>query len=274
MPYTRLMIGSFDINNRCIKVDFSLGQSLAIPLDPHGDQPSFFVSDRATAEPLREGDYVGSIRAGGSCNAEVIRYVPHSHGTHTECAGHILESASTVQQSIDQQPGLARVITVSGSSPWDSDDDYHQPVERLICRDEIRAQLGSGNLDEYRAVVIRSLPNDPGKISRNYSEYPHYPVLSAQAVQWLAASKLPPLLIDMPSLDKADDQGKLANHRSWWGLDGSGDIDAAFAATRSVTEMIFVPGHVEDGEYWLELQLSPIMSDACASRPVIYPLVT
>jgi len=273
MLYTHAMLGSFNINGRPIRVDFSLGESLAIPLNPHGEQPSFFVSDKATAEPLRQGEYIGSIRAGGSCNAEVIRFVPHSHGTHTECVGHILETADTVQQVIDKQPGLARVISITGTSPEDNPDEYQQDGERLVCRDEIQSQLKSCDINDYHALIIRSLPNDPGKTSRNYAEQPHYPVLSRQAVQWLAASKLLHLLIDMPSLDKADDHGKLANHRAWWGLDGNRADVSSGAAGRSVTEMIFVPDQVEDGEYWLELQLSPIMSDACASRPVIYPLV-
>jgi hypothetical protein len=35
--------------------------------------------------------------------------------------------------------------------------------------------------------------------------------------------------------------------------------------------MIYVPDDIIDGDYWLDLQLSPIVSDAVPSRPIIYP---
>ena len=41
---------------------------------------------------------------------------------------------------------------------------------------------------------------------------------------------------------------------------------------RSATEMIFVPDGVPDGLYWLELGLSPLLSDATPSRPLLYPV--
>ncbi len=270
------MLGTFEINGRTIQVDFSLGESLAIPLDPHGRQPSFYAGEPASADPLRSGSYVGSVNDGGSCNAEMIRHAPHCHGTHTECIGHILPSADAVQDRIDNQPGLCRIISVQGTDPAQSNEQYTPGLEcgdRLISSEEIRRLLGPGDIDDYHALIIRSLPNDDDKTRRDYSEQPGYPVLSRQAAQWLAASKLVHLLVDMPSLDKADDGGRLANHRSWWGMDGDDSVDPLFAARRSVTEMIFVPDHIDDGEYWLQLQLSPLLSDACSSRPVIYPLV-
>ena len=79
-------------------------------------------------------------------------------------------------------------------------------------------------------------------------------------------------LLDTPSLDRAHDDGRLANHRNWWGMSGrpiSGDLDAG---SRSITEMIFVPDSLPDGLYWLNLELQPLVADAVASRPVLYPL--
>ena len=144
MTYTRVMIGSFDLNGRSIQVDFSRGQSLAIPLDPHGPQPSFYAGQSATAEPIRSGTYVGSVNAGGSCNAELISHAPHCHGPHTECIGHVLPSADPVQETIDSRPGLGRLISVHGTNPADTHENYSnalEPGERLICADEIREQL-------------------------------------------------------------------------------------------------------------------------------------
>ena len=271
-----MLLGRFKINGRTIQVDFSRTESLAIPLDPHGRQPSFFASQPAAAEPLRNGTYVGSVNAGGSCNAEIIRHAPHCHGTHTEGIGHLLPAADPVQNTIDNRPGLCRIISVHGTASADCDEQYsiNLPGEqRLISYTEIRELLEPRNPDDYQALIIRSLPNSKNKQYRNYSEQPAYPILSTQALKWLASSKLVHLLVDMPSLDATDDHGRLANHRTWWGIGDNISIDPIFAATRSVTEMIFVSDHVEDGEYWLQLQLSAIVSDACSSRPMIYHLV-
>ena len=41
----------------------------------------------------------------------------------------------------------------------------------------------------------------------------------------------------------------------------------------TVTEMIFVPNEVHDGDYLLELQLPRFMNDAAPSRPVLYALL-
>jgi hypothetical protein len=36
--------------------------------------------------------------------------------------------------------------------------------------------------------------------------------------------------------------------------------------------MIFVADNIDDGYYWLNLELQPLAADATASRPVIYPI--
>ena len=132
MTYTRVMIGRFEINGRTINVDFDRGESLAIPLDPHGQQPSFYAPDRAIAVPIRSGTYVGSVNAGGSCNAEIISHAPHCHGTHTECIGHVLPSAEPVQETIDSRPGLSRLISVHGTDPADTHENYTSALEPPI----------------------------------------------------------------------------------------------------------------------------------------------
>jgi len=40
--------------------------------------------------------------------------------------------------------------------------------------------------------------------------------------------------------------------------------------TRTITELIYVPNSVTDGEYLLELQVAAFENDASPSRPVLY----
>jgi hypothetical protein len=77
------------------------------------------------------------------------------------------------------------------------------------------------------------------------------------------------LLLDTPSLDSAEN-ASLENHRAWWGLDETGRTHGFPPQNRSITEMIYVADDIADGEYWLHLELSPLVSDATPSRPMIY----
>ena len=108
---------------------------------------------------------------------------------------------------------------------------------------------------------------------RSWGGLPDYPVFSQEAMRWLTSLSLKHLLIDTPSIDAGNDGGVLANHRAWWQPQNApnGELDPA---RRSITEMIYVENDLPDGEYWLQLELSPIRSDATPSRPILYPLET
>jgi len=264
------LIGVLDWHGQRLEVDFGRGQPLAIPLDPHGAQPSFFAEAAARSRPLESGDYVGSVARGGSCNAEVIEFAPHCHGTHTECIAHLIPGRGSVFHSIDRAPGPARLITLKGRPPGETGEDYQSNGDQpLLTRAELESSLPESFAESAQALIVRTLPNRPEKLHLDYSKAPPYPVFSDEAMQWLSAKRLMHLLVDTPSLDAAQDEGRLSNHRCWWGLAGP---VAGHPEHRSVTEMIYVPDGIEDGLYWLHLGLQPLVADAAASDPVIYPL--
>lgn len=256
-------------------MDLASGLPIAIPLDPHGDQPSFFAGAPARARPLRSGDYVGDVSQGGSCNAEIIEFVPHCHGTHTECMAHLNKDSGSVLELIDQKPCLARLVTLQGSPAEQCRDNYAvelDPGEILLTLNELRSQVELASGPGIDALLIRTMPNEVEKMTRDYALNPVYPVLSSEAIGWLAAHELKHLLLDTPSLDRAHDQGLMANHRCWWGMAPNIPVGEFPPGRRSVTEMMFVPDDVQDGHYWLNLELQPLVSDATSSRPVIYPV--
>lgn len=258
-----------------LRIDLARGTSLAITLDPHGPQPSFFAPGPAIARPLQVGDYVGDVSRGGSCNAEVIEYIPHCHGTHTECLGHLVHGAGHVLELIDQKPCLAALVSMHGTpagQTGESCDARTGPQELLLTLEELQSHRDAFSIHAIDALIIRTLPNEFSKRTRNYADGDAYPVLSSECIGWLAGQNLSHLLIDTPSLDRAHDSGRLANHRCWWGLGDKDMIVVPGRATRSVTEMIFVPGGMSDGHYWLNIELQPLIGDAVSSRPVIYPV--
>ena len=265
------MIAEIDYCGRKLQVDMNTGRTIAMALDPHGPQPAFFIKRRAEAEPLRSGDFVGDVRQGGSCNAESIYVTPHCHGTHTECYGHITAEKQTVQASIYQAPCFTRVISLQGTSLGDENYPGEPSKGQFLTLQALIASLGAEPDPLVQALVVRTLPNQASKRSRDYGQQPDYPVFSTEAITWLARSPMKHLLVDTPSLDRADDGGRLSNHRIWWGLeDPEWELNPA---ARSITEMIYVQDDMKDGLYWLQLGLSPIVSDATPSRPMLYQVI-
>ena len=83
------------------------------------------------------------------------------------------------------------------------------------------------------------------------------------------------LLVDIPSIDRMHDQGKLANHRLFWNVvPGSIEAGPETRTDKTITEMIFVDPGVADGLYLLDLQVPAWHSDAAPSNPVLYPLMS
>lgn len=267
------MIGHIQWHSFRLKVDFSEGRSIAIALQPGGPQPSFFGPTKAHARPLQSGDYIGSVAEGGSCNAEILEFAPHCHGTHTECIAHLTRERGSVLELIDRAPCLARLVSLTATDPEASDEHYAaapetEPGQPLLTRAELQALLSAGfSAPTVQALIVRTRPNGPDKLQRDYAQAPRYPVFSDAAMQWLAGQELKHLLVDTPSLDAAHDGGRLANHRRWWGLAGAA---LEQAGRRSLTEMIYVPDEIADGLYWLHLGLQPLAADAAASEPVIF----
>ena len=74
------------------------------------------------------------------------------------------------------------------------------------------------------------------------------------------------LLIDLPSIDREEDDGLLVAHRAFWDYPNQIDLK------RTITELIFVPDYIKDGFYLLNLSPANINNDASPSRPVLYKL--
>jgi len=70
----------------------------------------------------------------------------------------------------------------------------------------------------------------------------------------------------LPSVDKEKDNGALAAHKGFWNFNGELRNEA------TITEFIFVDNAIEDGSYFLNLQVAPFENDASPSRPVLYKI--
>jgi kynurenine formamidase len=251
------------------------GIDLSIPLLFNGEQPNTYGVAKATAKAYESGGWVGDTRRGGSCNFETYTLTPHCNGTHTECVGHIANARISISEIL--RPGLqpATLITVTPQPADQSADTYDpalDPKDLVIDQDMLHHALKGTDSDFHTCIVIRTLPNAADKKSRDYMEHPPA-FFTEQAMEYLAGLEISHLLIDLPSVDRLFDDGKLSTHHQFWEVPReSHQIDEENPSLRTITEMIFVPDEVADGSYLLDLQIAPFMADAAPSRPVLFAL--
>ena len=80
------------------------------------------------------------------------------------------------------------------------------------------------------------------------------------------------LVVDLPSVDRMADDGILGNHRIFWseGMNPTGEVNPE--SEKTITELVYIPNTVEDGFYFLDIQIPHFVCDAAPSRPLLYPV--
>jgi kynurenine formamidase len=263
------------IDGREIAVDLSRPASLAVELDFHGAQPRHFGAPRASSRPYETPGlrFRGSVERGSSCNCELITLVPHCNGTHTECAGHLTRERLDAWRVTPAGLIPAVLVSVAPEAPGgEGSEPPPRPGDWLITRRALEHAWPASVPFTPRAIVIRTLPNTPDKRARDYTgQTPPY--LSQEAAALLVSRGVLHLVVDVPSIDRTHDEGRLTAHRLFFGLPaGATDLTAAARPGATVTELAFIPDTLVDGAYLLELQVPALSGDAVPSRPLLYAL--
>ena len=210
-----------------------------------------YYADSFSAEPVRAGDWVGSVAEGGSVNHRQVRFTPHGTGTHTECYGHISpDPDATLDKCLTQFAFAGKLLTVAPSQLGD---------DKVITLASVEASLPAPG--DAKAVIFRTLPNDPAKQTRNYSGT-NPPYLEPALAERLVALGIEHLLVDLPSVDPEVDGGKLLFHKAFWQTEGP----APLRRNATITELVFVPDHVPDGAYTVYIAPAKWVLDAAPSR--------
>ena len=269
------MIFSVETNNRTYKIDAENAIDISIPLDFNGAQPNAFDVEQATATACETGAFVGDTRRGGSCNFEQIKFIPHCNGTHTESIGHITDERISIHNCLKDAFVFAALVSVEPENAKQSDETYAVELnesDKLITRKSLENCFSNLETFDFDALIIRTLPNDAGKKTRRYMEdLP--PFFSTEAINFIAASGVKHLLVDIPSIDRTFDEGKLSNHRIFWKVEaGSRAINEASLIYNTITEMIYVPDQIKDETYLLNLQIASFVADASPSRPLLFEI--
>ena len=246
------------INN--FKINLSKPIDISISLSNTEENPIAWYLEKPEIKPVVFGDWIGKVSEGkSSTNFNNIFFNPHGHGTHTECLGHITKEFYSINQCLKQFFFTAELVSVQPEV---------QGEDLVITKNQIEKAIKN---KPSEAIVIRTFPNESNKISKKYSNT-NPPYLAEDASIFIRESGIKHLLIDLPSVDKEHDEGKLLAHKAFWNVKNVNELNEDARLDCTITELIFVPNEIPDGSYILNLQIASFENDASPSKPVLYKI--
>ena len=251
--------------NNVFEIDLSKPLDISIPLTNTDTNPIAWYLEKPKIEPVRFGDWVGKVSDGSSTNFNNIFFNPHGHGTHTECLGHITREFYSINQCLKQFFFTSELISVE---PEKRDEDL------VLTKAQIEKALSTSTAlsGTREALIIRTLPNLESKKHQNYSKT-NPPFLLQEAATFIREIGIKHLLIDLPSVDREDDEGKLVAHKAFWNVKDVINLNTDARLECTISEMIFVDDTIKDGSYILNLQIASFENDASPSKPVLYKIL-
>jgi kynurenine formamidase len=248
------MVSKITFKGKSYNTDLSKPIDISIPLRAGEENVNAWYVSPVKIEPVRMGDWVGDVNQGGSVNFRNITFNPHGNGTHTECVGHISKENYSINQCLKTFFFISELITIL--------PDELENGDKIITKAHVENCLGE---KRPQALVIRTLDNHISKINKHYSNS-NPPYIHHEAMEYIDSLGIDHLLIDLPSVDREVDEGKLLSHHAFWNYPKNTKLQ------RTITEMIYVPNTIFDGTYLLNLQIASFENDASPSKPVLYQL--
>jgi arylformamidase len=263
------MIITFQQANKNYQADLSKPIDISIPLIFNElSNPNAWFCPPPESNAQKFGDYIVAVENGSAVNSMGVRLFPHGNGTHTEGVGHLMKQGEwvTVNQALTTFHSIARLVSIFPTRLDNGD--------KVILKEQLDNIFDDN--EPFESLIIRTLPNDDLKPKMQWSgTNPTYFV--DETLDFVAQKGIKHLLIDVPSVDKEDDGGKVAAHRAFWQFfdekNEKNDENTEGPPSRqnaTITEMIYVPNHVKDGLYLLNLQIPSFELDAAPSKPVLY----
>lgn len=253
------MIAAITHHGRTWRIALNDPIDLSIPLDANSPGPRAWHVGPPTFTPVQDGGTTYAVKDGAPVNFRDAFFNPHGNGTHTESVGHITPEVHPVGSIFQRYWFAAQLISVLPAERRTADG-----MDKVITLELMRGAIGE-HIPE--ALVVRTWPNDGDKRIRQWTGT-NPPYVEQEACAWLRSIGVRHLLLDLPSVDREKDDGKLAAHHAFWDYPNTLDL------RRTITEMIHVPDEVRDGDYLLELQVPNFVNDAAPSRPLLYAPLT
>ncbi len=244
---------TIEYNHNTYRVDTSKPIGISTTISSGGSSPNAYFLPAPDIKPFAGENFVLTVESGAPVNCETLLLAPHGNGTHAECVGHISKERVFIADVMKEFLFVAHVVTVT---PTQQESDY------IITKEELATVLPD---IIPPVVVIRTLPNNPDKPSRNWSgTNPVY--LEADAALLCNQHGVQHLVVDFPSVDREEDGGMLQAHHAFWGYPENTRHHA------TITEMAYIPNEVPDGMYLIQFHIIDVESDASPAKLVLYNL--
>jgi len=167
------------------------------------------------------------------------------------------------------------VISITPEVVSESSTDNYTPAlekgDRFISLSSLEMALDGFDAEQLQCLVVRTLPNDLTKCSQTYDSEHQPPFFSRDATLYLNQRGVEHLVLDIPSLDRLHDDGLLTCHHLFWQVTESTHRAGPNSLIhKTITEMAYIAAEIEDGFYFVNLQIPAFINDAAPSRPVLY----
>ena len=205
------------------QINLSKPLDISIPLSNTDENPIAWYLDKPEINPVTNGDWIGKVSEGkSSTNFNNIFFNPHGHGTHTECLGHITREFYSINQCLKQFFFTSELVSVQPEI---------QGEDLVITKTQLQEVFAISTKEKSHqkftapeALVIRTLPNLQSKKNKKYSNT-NPPYLAEDAAIFIRESGIKHLLIDLPSVDKEHDDGKLLAHKGFWNVKNVNELN-------------------------------------------------
>jgi arylformamidase len=227
---------------------------LSIPITNQKDNVNAWHCDPVKIEPVVAEGFIGDVNQGAPVNFRNITINPHGNGTHTECVGHISKENITINQCLNEFHFFGQVISITPQQVWNNE---FKTNDLVITKVAILEKFQPGQ--DSKVLIIRTLPNLEEKRTFHYSDTnPAY--FEDAAMELINELGIEHLMVDLPSVDREMDLGKLSTHHIFW------NYPAKPAFHKTISELLYIPTILQDGTYLIHLQIISLESDASPSK--------
>ncbi len=238
-----------------IRVNLNKPICISVPIKEGDENPNCYWAEPVKFETIKSGNFIGSVREGGPVNYQKLQITPHGNGTHIEGYGHITSSGATINKQLQSFHFYCKLITVTPTKVANGD---------LVIK--LTNELKTLDYTHIKAIALRTLPNNSNKLTKNYSGN-NPPYVDYELIRFFVTKGIDHLLIDLPSIDREEDNGALLAHNEFWGTPDN------LRENCTITELIFVDANVSDDNYLLNFQMINLEMDAAPCNPTLYKII-
>ena len=251
--------------NYSIELGKPVSVSRIINLNQHSK--AFNLPEVTTKPFTYENIFVGDVLQGGSCNVDVLSFCPHNL-THVETSAHILDqsrSNAKIQDiPLDYLQGLVYLIDVS---------NLIKENDTLITKDVITKELKK----IYLPVSAIAIKTQSSQLRQDYDfsgkDFVALDELTAKELTNFEfdGQEIKTLILDLPSTDPENDNGKLLAHRAFFKLPREG-IDFEDKHKKVIVELAYFKELVQNYYYFI-MTPARIQSNAMITDLLFYPII-